>query len=207
MSADGVIVVSTGVANLASIMAGLRRAGGDPSPAADAREVERAGHVVLPGVGAFGAGMDRLRSEGLDRALRARLEAGRSTLAVCLGLQLLCEQSDESPGVKGLGVLPASVERFPDGVRVPHFGWNRVEPSAGCRLLRAGYAYFANSYRLRRAPAGWAVATTEYAGPFVAALERGSLLACQFHPELSGDFGLDLLERWLGHDATGRRRC
>ena len=154
--------------------------------------------MVLPGVGAFAAGMARLRQLRLVEALRARLAAGRPTLAICLGLQLLCEASEESPSVEGLGVLAARITRFEGDVRVPQLGWNQVVPNAACQLLEEGHAYFANSYRLVDAPDGWRAARTDHGGPFVAALERDALLACQFHPELSGAWGAALLSRWLG---------
>jgi imidazole glycerol phosphate synthase glutamine amidotransferase subunit len=139
--------------------------------------------------------MAGLRTAGLDGAIAARARRGASLLAMCVGLQVLFEGSDESPG-EGLGVLPGRVGRFPEAVRVPQFGWNRIEPEPGCRYLEAGFAYFANSYRVLAAP-GCKLARAEHGGTFVAALERGPLLACQFHPELSGAFGHDLMARWL----------
>ena len=158
--------------------------------------IEDASHVVLPGVGSFGATMAGLREAGLDAALAARVKDGRATLAMCVGLQVLFEASDESPAARGLAALAGRARRFPEAVRVPQFGWNRVTPEPGCRLLEPGYAYFANSYRVREAP-GCAIATAEHGGCFVAALERGRVLACQFHPELSGAYGHELIERWL----------
>lgn len=218
-----VAIVETGIANTASVLAGLRRAGADPELTEDASTVRDADALVLPGVGAFAPGMQRLRAEELVEPLRARLREGRPTLAVCLGLQLLCRSSDESaiqpaaPGgaagaeeVEGLGIIDAHVTRFPDSVRVPQLGWNRVEPSAECTLLKPGYAYFANSYRLEHAPSDWHCARTEHGGSFVAAAERGAQLACQFHPELSGRWGIELLRRWLERAATslgGQTSC
>ena len=196
MSAPEVVVVPTGTANLASVRAALMRLGARPRLAEDAAMIEDASHVVLPGVGSFGATMAGLREAGLDAALAARVTGGRATLAMCVGLQVLFEASDESPEERGLGVLPGRVGRFPDSVRVPQFGWNRVEPEPGCRLLEPGYAYFANSYRVLEAP-GCSVATAEHGGRFVAALEQGRVLACQFHPELSGAYGHELIARWL----------
>lgn len=192
-----VVIVRTGVANLASVLAGLRRLGVTPDVTTDAAAVRDARAVVLPGVGAFGAGMAALHEHGVAAALTERAAAGRPLLAVCLGLQLLAATSDEAPGVPGLGVHDGHVARFPDTVKVPQLGWNEVTPDVGCRLLEPGYAYFANSYRLTDAPAGWAAARSDHGGPFVAALERGPILACQFHPELSGPWGLALLDRWL----------
>ncbi len=104
--------------------------------------------------------------------------------------------------MSGLGLVDASVRRYPATVRVPQFGWNRVEGPQSSGYLRSGYAYFANAYRLSRAPQGWDCAMAEHGGPFVAALERGDVVACQFHPELSGLYGAALLGRWLGQGAA-----
>jgi glutamine amidotransferase len=197
MHGTEVAVIRTGTANIASVLAALARLGAKATLTIDADDVQRFGHVILPGVGAFAAAMQPLRSHGLADAITRRVLGGRPTLAICLGLQLLCKSSDESPGVEGLGVVPATVGRFPDGVRVPQLGWNKVQPDAGCKLLTTGYAYFANSYRIEHTPEAWLAGTSEHGGRFVAALERGSVLACQFHPELSGNWGLGLLERWL----------
>jgi imidazole glycerol phosphate synthase glutamine amidotransferase subunit len=192
-----VVILSTGVANVASVMTALGRLGVEPRLTEDVGEVERAGRVVLPGVGAFGAGMERLRALGAVEVLRARVEAGRPTLAVCLGLQLLCASSEEDPGVEGLGLVARPVRRFAGPVRVPQMGWNLTEPEAGCAMLERGYAYFANSYRLDGVDEGWSASYSDHGGRFVAGMERGAVLACQFHPELSGAWGLALLERWL----------
>jgi len=194
-----VVVVRTGVANLASVLAGLRRAGASPRVTDDPAVVRAAPAVVLPGVGAFGAGVAGLEARGLGAAIADRAREGKPLLAVCLGLQLLLEGSEEGPGHRGLGVVPGVARRFREigGARVPQLGWNRVSPAPECRLLSPGYAYFANSYRLGAPPEGFAIATAHHGGRFVAALERGSLLACQFHPELSGPWGIDLITRWL----------
>ena len=198
-----VIVVPTGTANLASVLAGLRRAGAEPRVAAEPAEVAEAPGVVLPGVGALAAAMERLRTEGFVEVLRERIIAGRPTLAICLGMQLLAEDSEESPGVGALKVMEGRASRFPDTVRVPQMGWNQVVPQPGCRLLQPGWAYFANSYRLETIPTGWDAAVTNYSGDFVAAVERGPVLACQFHPELSGPWGRDLLTRWVDQTRNG----
>jgi imidazole glycerol phosphate synthase glutamine amidotransferase subunit len=186
-----VVVIQTGAANLASVRAGLSRLGAEPVLTDDPEVVARAERVMLPGVGAFGPAMEGLRRRGLAEALRERVRASRPLLGICLGLQLLCEGSEEAPGVPGLGVLPGVVRRFRDGVRTPHMGWNAV------RGAMQGWAYFANSYRLEHPPDGFEVATSEHGGPFVAAVRRGPLLACQFHPELSGPWGEAVLAAWL----------
>jgi imidazole glycerol phosphate synthase glutamine amidotransferase subunit len=190
------VVVPTGTANLASVIAAFRRLGVEPVVSNEPARILEASHVMLPGVGAFGASMQRLAEAGAGAALRERIAADRPTMAICVGHQLLFETSDESPGARGLGVVPGHVGSFPAGVRVPQFGWNRVEPQPGCAGLGSGYAYFANSFRAAEAP-GWRVALAEHGGPFVAAMERGRIVGCQFHPELSGDYGATLLARWL----------
>ena len=195
-----VVVVDTGVANIASMLAALRRLGAEPSLTSSPETVRAAERLVLPGVGAFGAGMARLRDLGLGAPIRERIQSDEgATLCVCLGLQMLCASSEESPGVEGLGVVPATVHRFSGDVRVPQLGWNMVTPAGeGARaLIEPGHAYFANSYRIEGLPEGYAGATTDYGGEFVAAIERGGLVACQFHPELSGEWGHGLMERWL----------
>lgn len=193
-------IVRTGVANTASVTAALGRCGCRCVLSDDPGEVTAAGLLVLPGVGSFSAGMESLGRAGLVDAVRARVAGGGPTLAICLGLQLLCAASEESPGVAGLGVIDSTVARFGGGVRVPQFGWNQVETGGG--LVEPGHAYFANSYRLAAAPAGWSVSWAEHGGRFVAAIERGEVLACQFHPELSGAWGAGLLERWLARCAA-----
>lgn len=190
------VIVPTGTANIASVIAALRRLGAMPALADSPAAVAGAARVVLPGVGSFGAAMTRLREGGFDAALRQRIEADRPTLCICVGHQLLFEGSAESPGVGGLGVIAATVERFPEGVRVPQFGWNAVRAQAGSAMFEDGHAYFANSFRAREAP-GWNVARAGHGGPFVAAVERGRVVGCQFHPELSGDYGAALLGRFL----------
>jgi imidazole glycerol phosphate synthase glutamine amidotransferase subunit len=192
-----VTIVRTGTANLASIAAALRRAGADVTVDTDPDAVRRAPAVVLPGVGSFAAAREALDARGLVAPLRERIAAGRPTLAICLGLQLLAGGSDESPGTPGLAVVPPRVGRFATDLPVPQLGWNVVEPEAGCDLVQPGYAYFANTYRLTERPDGWSAAWTTYGERFVAALQRDAVLACQFHPELSGAWGAALLGRWL----------
>lgn len=197
----GIAIVPTGTANIASVKAALRRLGASPVDATGPDDVASADQLVVPGVGAFGAAISTIDSLGMREVLRERIEAGRATLAVCVGMQLLCDSSTETPGSVGLGVVKQTVQRFSESVRVPHLGWNRVEPGTDSAYLEPGWAYFANSYRITSLPEGWAGASTDYDGEFVAAMERGAVLALQFHPELSGDWGSGILRRWL--TATG----
>lgn len=197
MAGPDVYVVRTGVANLASVLAGFRRLGANPIITEDPAAVREASHVMLPGVGAFGSAMERLDALKLSDPLRERFANDLPTIAICVGLQVLCNTSEESPGATGLGVVPLHVRRFPNTVRVPHFGWNEVVPEPGTRILEKGYAYFANSYHAEKAPPGWFSAQAVHGSPFTAAFERGNCVALQFHPELSGPFGEGILRRWL----------
>jgi imidazole glycerol phosphate synthase glutamine amidotransferase subunit len=190
------VVLPTGTANLASVMAAFARLGAHARIATDPAMVETAERVVLPGVGTFGAAVTGLREAGLDQAISGRVQSGKPTLAMCVGLQVLFQGSDESPDVRGLSAIEGHVGRFPAAVRVPQFGWNLVEPEPGCRYLAPGHAYFANSYRVLAAP-GCRIATALHGERFVAALERDRVVACQFHPELSGAYGHQLIARWL----------
>ncbi len=198
-------IISTGIANTASVLAAWERLGIEAILTTSEGDVREAPRLVLPGVGSFGAAMRLLEAEGLVPALRERLASGRPTLCICLGLQLLASASDESPGARGLSVFKATVSRLPDHLttpsgpttqRVPQLGWNHVEAPKGSRFLTDGFAYYANSYCLREVPQGWNAATTTYGVRFCAAIERAGVLACQFHPELSGRWGAALLKRW-----------
>ena len=192
-----VAIVPTGAANMASVVAAFDRLGAYPSITARPEDVERCDHVVIPGVGSFGSALGEVERAGLRDVLRQRVTEGRPTLAICVGMQLLASGSEESPGAEGLGVVEDAVCRFPDDVRVPQLGWNQVVAGPETRLLSDGWAYFANSFRVESVPQGWAAATADHGGPFVAAMERGDVLACQFHPELSGEWGRRLLHGWL----------
>jgi glutamine amidotransferase len=207
-------LVSTGLANIASVRAAFLRLGVEPVLTESPRLVREADAVVLPGVGALGPAMARLAERDLDgdtlaEALRARVALGRPTLAICLGLQLLCTGSDEAPGVTALSIAAVHVARLDTAPSLPHFGWNEVVPTQGSSLVRRGHAYFAHSYGALSAPRGFEAAWTSHGSPFVAAFERGAVLACQFHPELSGAYGADLLQRWLARAprSTGATRC
>lgn len=193
-------IVRTGCANVASVRAAFRRLGVATELVSTPEDVGTAERLVLPGVGSFGAVRAVLDELGLVEALSERLDAGRPTLAICLGFQLLGASSEESPSARGLDLYPLAATRFAGSERVPQIGWNRVVPDGPGdpgRCVQAGYAYFANSYRFTQVPAGWSAAWSDHGGPFVAALERGAVVGCQFHPELSGASGRALLERWL----------
>ena len=201
-----VTIIKTGVANLASVIAGLKRAEAEIEISSDAEKIKNASHVLLPGVGHFEVGVKALRETGLEEALKLRFEKQLPTMAICLGLQMLFETSEEAPKIKGLGLIKGKVERFTGDIRVPQLGWNYVEPDSVKSIveskeeqifIKPGHAYFANSFKVSKAPSDWKAAKTNYGSDFVAAVEKGNLLAAQFHPELSGKWGLDLIKRWV----------
>lgn len=193
-----VTIVKTGVANTRAVLVGFKRAGAEPILTNDFRQIEKAERVVIPGVGAFGAGMQELCANNLVNALRERVAANRPTAGICLGMHLLCKTSEETNGIKGLASVDANITRFPDSVKVPQIGWNKITAHKESAYIDSGYAYFANSYHLDREPTGWKASFSEHGKPFVAAMEKGNILACQFHPELSGAFGLAILKKWIG---------
>lgn len=184
-----VAVLDCGLSNLASVTAALSRAGARAETTASPDTIRRAERLVLPGVGAFGRAMTMLRQAGVVDALRARLAEGRSTLAICLGFQLLCTGSEEAPGVEGLGIFPTTARRFAEKQMAPHFGWSR--------LTDESYAYFAHSYYVDTVPDGWRTLTGDNAGRFVALAAKEGVVGCQFHPELSGSVGADLISAWV----------
>jgi glutamine amidotransferase len=205
-----IAVVDTGAGNLRSVTRALARAGLAPEVTDAPETVRRADGVVLPGVGNFASAAANLRAKGLDEALREVFAAGRPYLGICLGLQLLFEESDEHGRVAGLGVLAGRVERFPGRdacgrtLRVPHIGWNQV-CFAGSHPMLAGLPreecyYFVHAYRARPAEASCVVGRTEYGEAFASAVATERLFAVQFHPEKSQRAGFALLEayaRWV----------
>lgn len=193
-------IVRTGIANVASVKAAFKRLGIETYLVESPDELEEPDAVVLPGVGAFGAGVEVITSRGWSDLFAERFANDQPTLAICLGMQLLCQESAEATGEQGLGILPAKIEKFPDSVVVPQFGWNQVVSNG--KWFKDGYVYFANSYYLpvedQLVDSDWELLTANHGVDFVAAAARGNWLACQFHPELSGDYGLNLLKRWVG---------
>jgi imidazole glycerol phosphate synthase glutamine amidotransferase subunit len=194
-------IINTGVANIRSLQAAFDRMGQAWNLTENIDDIVSASHVVLPGVGAYAAAAEAIDRLGLRDTVADRLRNHDvSTLCICLGMQLLGTSSQESPGVAGLGVIDKTITRFGADVQVPQLGWNNVvpHPSNDQAMVEAGEAYFANSFCLKDPPQGWNYATTDYDGAFVSCLWQGKTLACQFHPELSGKWGQQLLQRWIG---------
>lgn len=192
-----VTIVKTGIANIASVIAGFERLGCKTHVTSNHKKITEAQHVVLPGVGTFAAGMRTLRAHGIDEALKLRIEDEKPTLSICLGLQLLFEKSEESPEETGLGIFPGTAKKFSKEMTVPHFGWNQVAPSAESNIFQTGHAYFANSFYVDSLPKGWIPSYTTYGNTFISGFEKGQVVAGQFHPELSGQWGNNFMKRWL----------
>jgi glutamine amidotransferase len=200
MRAPEIAVLDYGIGNLRSAEKALQHLGADARLVTDARAARAARGVVLPGVGAFSSCMDALHQSGLEDVVREAIDDGRPFLGVCVGMQMLFEGSDESYGVKGLGVLAGEVRRLAPGVKLPHIGWNTLDVREGsalmARLAPAPWLYFVHSYAPAPSDAEIVTATTEYGGRVVAAIERGPLWATQFHPEKSGDNGMTVLSNF-----------
>ena len=194
------VVLDLGVGNLGNVVRALRHVGGEAEVSSDPQRVAGARCLVLPGVGAFRPPRERLRGD-LEDALRAAVAAGAWLLGICVGYQLLFEESEEFGRTDGLALLPGRVERLPAGVAVPHIGWNRLEGMTGDPLfagLRSGdYVYFVHSYAPLVVPAEVRLAATTHGVEFAAAAGRGRVRGVQFHPERSGDVGLRVLRNFL----------
>ena len=166
-------------------------------------EILRADKVILPGVGAFGDAMGKICQYGLFDVIHEVVDNGTPFLGICLGLQLLFERSDESPGVEGLGVLKGEILRIPEtpGLKIPHMGWNSLEFENDGRLFRKlpkeSYVYFVHSYYLKAADESIVTAVTEYGTKIHASVEQGNVFACQFHPEKSSDVGIQILKNFV----------
>lgn len=199
-----VAVLDYGIGNLRSAQKALERVGADAHLTADRGLIAAADGVVLPGVGAFGRCMESLAAAGLTDVAGAAVDdaigGGRPFLGVCVGMQMLFEGSDESPGAAGLGALPGWVRRLPDGVKHPQMQWNvldwRRRPEVAALLPDPSWVYFVHSYAAE-VPDDLVTATCDYGGPVTAMVDRGRCWATQFHPEKSGTVGLALLRGFV----------
>ena len=198
---DSVTLVDYGVGNIASVTRAFRRLGAEVLLTADPAHVASAGRIVLPGVGAFGPARKRLEETGLDSALLEAVRNGSRLLGLCLGFQLLFDESEEHGKTRGLGVVRGRIVPFGGGVRIPHVGWNALDVAREDGLLSGvpsgTYVYFVHSYRPEGVDPEDVAATCEYGGSFPAAIQCGNVWGCQFHPEKSSDAGRKLLRNFL----------
>jgi imidazole glycerol phosphate synthase glutamine amidotransferase subunit len=194
-----IAIFDYGAGNLRSVQNTLGELGCEYTLIRDSAGLLAATKILLPGVGHFGQMMRALDSLGVRETLIARIQAGVPFLGICLGMQALFETSEEAPEVRGLGIYPGAVERFPIDARVPHMGWNELEVRPTSKLVRdlnaRPYVYFAHSYYVPENPR--ASATCTYELRYTAALESGNVYGVQFHPEKSGAVGLKIVRNFL----------
>ena len=199
------VVIDYGVGNLFSVEKALAFVGAEPLVTSEEKEIMAAERILLPGVGAFGDCMNNLLASGLIPAIKQKIADGTPLLGICVGLQILFEGSEESPGVPGLGILPGMVRRIKaEGLKIPHIGWNSLrinEPRQRLDLFRDTgenpFVYFVHSYHAVPADSNIVTASTVYGERLTAAVARGNVQATQFHPEKSGDVGLKLLANFV----------
>lgn len=197
-----IAIIDYDAGNLKSVQKALEHLGQECCITGDPQEILDADKVILPGVGSFGDAMANIRRLGLDEVIHQVVEKGTPFLGICLGLQLLFESSDETPGVEGLGILKGKVVRIPDkeGLKIPHVGWNSLHLHNRGRLFegleKGAYVYFVHSYYLQAEEAEIVKATTEYSTCIHASVEKDNVFACQFHPEKSSTVGLKILENF-----------
>ncbi len=197
-----IAIIDYDAGNLKSVEKALWHIGEKAVITRDPKILKSADHVILPGVGAFGDAMKKLHNYKLVDVIYDIIEMGKPFLGICLGLQLLFEWSDES-NVEGLSVLKGKILKIPDNkeLKIPHMGWNSIKIRKGTRLLEGiaedSYVYFVHSYYLKAEQREEVAAFTEYVTEIHAAVEKGNIFACQFHPEKSGETGLQILRNFV----------
>ncbi len=194
-----IAVIDYGAGNLQSVKKALDFIGCENIATANADDIAAADGLILPGVGSFGDAMASLRERGLDKVIESEVKKGKPLFGICLGLQLLFEESEESPGVKGLGLLKGKIQKIPkkEGIKVPHMGWNSLEIKNKSGIFEnvndGEFVYFVHSYYLTADNESEVSARTFYSVPIDAAVCRENISAVQFHPEKSGECGLKML--------------
>ena len=199
-----VAIVDYDAGNIKSVEKALQYIGEHPVITRDVKEIKKADHIIVPGVGAFEDAMEKMNRYELTKVLQDVAASGTPIMGICLGLQLFFERSDESEhDVKGLSLLPGEIVRFPEkeGYKIPHMGWNSLKFQNNGRLFKGipedSYVYFVHSYYLKAADEGIVTATTEYSTHIHASVEQGNVFACQFHPEKSSDIGIQILKNFV----------
>ena len=202
-------IIDYDAGNIKSVEKALLFLGENACVTREKEKIRGADKVILPGVGAFGRAMEKIRSYGLEDVIKETIDKGTPFLGICLGLQLLFERSEESAGVKGLGILKGEILRIPekDGGKVPQIGWNSLRyPNRGRLfegILEDAYVYFVHSYYLKAEEEGIVTATTEYNTLIHASVEKDNVFACQFHPEKSSIVGLGILRNFIQIQGEG----
>ena len=202
-----IAIIDYDAGNIKSVEKALQKLGEETCITRDKDILLNADKVILPGVGAFGSAMEKIHAYGLYDVIHEIIRKGTPFLGICLGLQLLFEESEESPGVKGLGILPGKIVKIPDQngtLKIPQIGWNSLQfPNKGRLyegLAEGSYVYFVHSYYLQAEDPSIVVATTEYGVNIHASVEKDNVFACQFHPEKSSTVGLKILDNFIHLD-------
>ena len=197
-----IAIIDYDAGNIKSVEKAFQYIGEDTVVSRDKDVILSADKVVLPGVGSFGDAMAHLREYNLVKVIKDVVAEKKPFLGICLGLQLLYESSEETPGVEGLGILKGKILKIPEqeGLKIPHMGWNSLHLQNDGRLFRGieqnPYVYFVHSYYLKAEEEETVKATTEYSVKIHASVEKDNVFACQFHPEKSGDLGLQILKNF-----------
>ena len=196
-------IIDYGAGNIRSVENALESLGEKAIVTHDRETILNSDRVILPGVGAFGSAMERIRERGLDETIAAAVGENKPFLGICLGLQVMFGSSEESKGAAGLLLFDGEIVRIPDGdgIKIPHIGWNSLDFKKDCPLFHGiangEYVYFVHSYYLKAANRDDVAATTEYSATLDVAVSRGNLFATQFHPEKSGEIGLKMLKNFV----------
>lgn len=196
-------IIDYDAGNIKSVEKALQYLGQETVVSRDPQVLLKADKVILPGVGSFGDAMENLKKYGLVPVIHEIVEKGTPFLGICLGLQLLFESSEETPGVEGIGILKGKILRIPpaEGLKIPHMGWNSIKIKKGARLFKDipedSYVYFVHSYYLKAGREEDVTATTEYSALIHASVEHDNVFACQFHPEKSSEIGLKILKNFV----------
>lgn len=199
-----IAIIDYDAGNIKSVQKALQKLGEEAVITRDRDVLLKADKVILPGVGAFGNAMEKIHEYGLYDVIHEIVKKGTPFLGICLGLQLLFEESEESPGIKGLSILKGKISRIPDNngtLKIPQIGWNSLQfPNKGklYQGIEEGcYVYFVHSYYLQAEDPAIVVAATEYGTQIHASVEKDNVFACQFHPEKSSTVGLKILENFI----------
>ena len=195
-----VAIIDYGAGNLHSVKNALDYLGAQSEITGDAQKILNADHVILPGVGSFGDAMDCLNKSNLTEVVKKAADGSRPFLGICLGLHLLFEKSEESPGADGLGIFGGEVKRIPDcGLKIPHMAWNNITLAKQSRILPENdpFVYFVHSYYIEPTDKNIISSYTEYGSKLAVSIEQGNIFAVQFHPEKSGETGLEILRKFI----------
>ena len=189
-----IAIIDYGAGNLSSVKNALDYLGEESTITGKPEDIEKADRIIFPGVGSFGSVMRGLREKNLEQPLKKAIIEGKPFFGICIGLQALFEESEETPGIKGLGIFKGKVKKFTSG-KIPQVGWNSIIPIDG--FFEKGFAYFVNSYYSVPETKSIIAAKTDYETIFCSAIKTQNITATQFHPEKSGKYGLRLLGKWL----------